>query len=343
MSREAAVSRRLVLERAREIAARWTAANPEPWLAHFDYAYALLGLGDLPGAERELGAASQAAGIVGNSRRTFYRDRVELALRRERPHDAVLLTDSMFLDPTSASQPFMATTFGRFSRDRNVSDTGAFAAPRVAFVQLFAGIVPPDVDGVIERYAAARAESVNPEARATALQATRVLGTLLGFHARRTGPALDTAAMGSLLRYQAFAARADTARARLELTAYDRELAEGADDQFDGGLLFSAESHLELGDSAAALSQLQEFARRYAQVWINVGTFLVGGYGTGMTGPTRLYGRTWLLYADLAAARGLREEARRGYRMVVGMWEGGEPPVQPMVARARAALAQLGN
>lgn len=64
----------------------------------------------------------------------------------------------------------------------------------------------------------------------------------------------------------------------------------------------------------------------------------------GVPSPsTRVAGRAWLLYGDLAMARGARDEARRAYRMVVGLWEGGEPPVQPLVARARAALAQLGN
>jgi hypothetical protein len=49
------------------------------------------------------------------------------------------------------------------------------------------------------------------------------------------------------------------------------------------------------------------------------------------------------LYADLALANNHPDEARRGYKMVVGLWEKGEPPVQPMVARAKATLAKLGN
>jgi hypothetical protein len=59
-------------------------------------------------------------------------------------------------------------------------------------------------------------------------------------------------------------------------------------------------------------------------------------------GGARAAGREWLLYGDLAAA-GDAEQARRAYRFVVVLWEGGEAPVQPMVARARAALARLGN
>lgn len=52
-----------------------------------------------------------------------------------------------------------------------------------------------------------------------------------------------------------------------------------------------------------------------------------------------------LLYLEMSHWTDVRvvDDARRGYRMVVGLWEGGEAPVQPTVARARAALAQLGN
>jgi hypothetical protein len=56
-----------------------------------------------------------------------------------------------------------------------------------------------------------------------------------------------------------------------------------------------------------------------------------------------LLGRAWLLYADLAMAMGHNEEAKRGYKMVVGMWEKGDPPVQPLVKRAKEALVKLGG
>jgi hypothetical protein len=57
----------------------------------------------------------------------------------------------------------------------------------------------------------------------------------------------------------------------------------------------------------------------------------------------RTSGRAWLLYADLAMATGHRDEARRGYKMIVGMWEHGDPPVQPLVKHAKDALAKLGG
>ena len=56
-----------------------------------------------------------------------------------------------------------------------------------------------------------------------------------------------------------------------------------------------------------------------------------------------LLGRAWMLYADLAMATGHRAEARRGYEMIVVMWENGDAPVQPLVKRAKDALAKLGG
>jgi hypothetical protein len=57
---------------------------------------------------------------------------------------------------------------------------------------------------------------------------------------------------------------------------------------------------------------------------------------------TRLFGRTWLLYGDLAMAAGRRAEAGRAYQMVAGLWGNGEPPVRPAAQRAQEALRRLG-
>jgi hypothetical protein len=51
----------------------------------------------------------------------------------------------------------------------------------------------------------------------------------------------------------------------------------------------------------------------------------------------------WLLLADLAAALDQPAEARRAYRMVINLWEEGDPPVHPLVQRARAALTSMGG
>jgi hypothetical protein len=99
--------------------------------------------------------------------------------------------------------------------------------------------------------------------------------------------------------------------------------------------MLSAESHLHLGDSTTALARIEEFVRRWP----------VGppDYGGSLWPQSPSWGRAWLLFADLSLAAGRRDQARRGYRMVVGLWSGGDPAVQPMVERARSALLRLGN
>ena len=341
MTREAQASRRILAERTRDASRRFSDANPRQWVFHLSLANAFARLGDVAAAEREYAAAGEAAQILGY-RRGFYYNRTILELMKYQPERARIFADSMFLDRTATVQPQFGTVFGKFSLDFLAGETGAVRAIRLALLPVYAGVVVPGLDSLILLYADARAALANAETRENTRTAVRRQFSMLAFHARRTGPWLDTSSASALVRYQAFAARGDTARARRELAQFDRELDAQADDLDDGGLLFAAESHLELADSAAALSRMQEYVRRWPSVVGNQ-SYIHGYFYSLLTASARLAGRAWLLYADLAMARGLRDEARRGYRFVLGLWDSGEPPVQPLVARARAALARLGN
>jgi tetratricopeptide (TPR) repeat protein len=339
--RENLAGGRALLERARDFAATWTAANPRQYIGHLYYGETLLALGDLDGADREFSVGAEVQQIRGNTNAfTVYGYRMELNLRRERPTQAAALVDSLF-DEAGALVTFgpMVIAFGRFSRAVGGADsTPRLRAQGAAFVAGFSGVVPADYPQTVRAYAETRAAAAAAGRADLARQSALDLGTLLGFHSLRSGPGLDTASALSLLRYQAFLVRADTARARRALAEFDSTVLNGPEDAFTGRELFSAESHLELGDSAAAWERMQRFARLWP------GYSLYDYTGLWRLGPaTPLIGRAWLLYADLAMARGARDEARRGYRFIVGLWEHGEAPVQPLVARARAALAQLGN
>jgi tetratricopeptide (TPR) repeat protein len=340
VTRAATEARAIRANRQRAIAERFTAANPGQWFGHYALSYSLLLLDDFAGSEREINLSRDAAQIP-LARRWFYRDKAEAAIRQERVAQAAAFIDSMFADPTASLQPVFQTVFGRFSRDRFALDTGARGAARAAVMTLFSGAVPPDVDVKLREHAFFRFANL-PVLRAQSLREMLTLGTILGYHARRTGPALDTASNSALLRFQSFLALGDTISARRALAIYGRQVADLPTDVFEGGLVFAAESHLELGDTTAALGYVRSFASNFSKFKVNSNFTMLFGNTTGATGATRLYGRAWLLYADLCAARGMNDEARRGYRMVVGLWERGEPPVQPMVTRARAALAKLG-
>jgi len=217
-----------------------------------------------------------------------------------------------------------------------VPDTSTSNRQNTAWRQILVGLVPPRFDTLNQRL----------EARFSGAQREdyRQLTTLAGFHLGIRGPALDTAAGHPLKRYQAWFARGDLPRARAALAEYDRELLARDDHTIDdGGWLLDAESHLELGDSAVALDRMNEFARRWSiAASIQQETYILETRFY-QSSTIRLAGREWLLLGDLAMARNARAQARRGYAMVVALWEHGDPVVQPLVTRAKAALAQLGT
>ena len=61
----------------------------------------------------------------------------------------------------------------------------------------------------------------------------------------------------------------------------------------------------------------------------------------GFTYSGMLWPRTFLLLGDLEAASGNRQAALRAYQTFLGMWESGDAEVQPIVKRAREAIARL--
>lgn len=341
-SRETATVVRWRWERKRSFLSRFAQANPRSWPGHSAYARTLLQLGDFAGAAREYDAASYAAHLPGD-RRLYFRDRIELELRRERPALARTYLDSMLSDTvTSSPQPQYATAFGLFSRDVNIVPESARVlsnAARTAWVPVFTGLAVPGLDSLEENY-------VRLAWPRTALirSAIRRLGTITGFHVRRTGSGLDTSeAEHPLVRFQGFFARGDTARARALLEQVTADIGTLPPEwPFDNAQwTIGAESWLELGDSTRGLALMQDWAQRWPSFHHNSSSVLE--QAAGLTSFSRLIPRSWLLFADLSRAAGRSADARRGYRMVLGMWEGGEAPVQPTVARVRAALAALGN
>lgn len=252
-----------------------------------------------------------------------------LALARERFAEAAAYADSLFARPQTSSRLY--SLFGRFGEGATSEAGRSYAVWR----QVFSGVIPPGFDTLEARLD----RTLTGPQHDDYLRIT----TLAVFHMRAAGPALDTAALHPIKRYQAWAARHDLARARAALDEFDHELAaRHPATPDDGGWLFSTEAHAELGDTIGALERMRDFARRWVFIASQLDNrILEQWYFQAFS--ARLWGRTWLLYGDLAMAAGQRADARRAYRAVVGLWQGGEPAVQPIVARARAALAQLGN
>lgn len=222
---------------------------------------------------------------------------------------------------------------GKFGAD--AARVPAQRAAREAWLPVVAGVLPANFDSITASLAAAQTSPVNSAH-------VREMSTLIAFRMRGTGPALDTSAVHPIRRFQAFLARGDMARAGAELAAHDvvlRRRPAGTPD--DGGWLFAAESYLAVGDSARSLALMLEWRRRWNTTPKHFSQRVLDQ--NFLFALPRLYGRMWLLLGDLAAAGNQPAEARRAYRMVINLWEQGDPPVQTLVARARAALATLGN
>lgn len=346
---EQAAARRANALLARDLAARWVAAGANEWRAHGVYGEALFVTGDRTGAERELALAARGARTVPERLRLFL-GRIGLALKLDRPGDAALLADSLglvadsaALAPVRAAAAVVGVTFGRFHRAEllpNPGGAGGTSRHLPALAAAFAGLVPDTLARIEEAWASQVTAGLPPERRAAASRSVLLLLSTVTFHFRRAGATLDSSSANPLMRFQAFLAAGDSSRARHALLALDSSLTGRPPDAPDDGLLlFAAESHLELGDSATALARMLEFGSR----WVS---FMppIFGQAAGVNVPSSwLWGRAWLLLGDLAAAAGRPEEARRAYRFVVGLWEGGEAAAQPAVTRSREALARLGS
>jgi tetratricopeptide (TPR) repeat protein len=99
-------------------------------------------------------------------------------------------------------------------------------------------------------------------------------------------------------------------------------------------IVWSAEQHLTLGDTAIAIAQLGEIERSYTDRQFRYSA-------VSLAGTRPWLGRAWLLAADLAAGRGQTDDARRLYTRVVGFWECSDAEVKPIVDKARLRLESL--
>ena len=131
---------------------------------------------------------------------------------------------------------------------------------------------------------------------------------------------------------------ADSGRARQALARFDSMAVSQQDEPDNGMSLAGALGHLLVADTAGALARLRQFRD---VTWFQ--SPVLDQVAAGFAFEGMLWPRTFLLLGDLAAARGQKEEATRAYRQFLGMWEHGDPEVQPQVQRAREALARLGG
>jgi len=328
---------------SRDLAAAWVQAGPNEPRAHAALGRALLRLGDLDSAAHELDLVGTPTSRV--DRLTLAQDRYELDLKLGHYAEARAIYDTLQAGADSiggnvaASFAIAGIGLGRFAHaDVELAPlVPASARPFIAVITRFLAGVPPDSTQAV---ALAIVDSAIAH---TTMRPAEVIGNYTIWTARSIQgwprkPPTDTLAGDARVRLAAFVIRNDTTGARRTLAVLDSTVrATPLESSEMGMLLAMAEGYLAIGDSSAAFDHLVEYERRfpYAQVFDRLtSSFTFGSF---------MWARTFLLEGDVAAALGHTDVAVRAYRRVVGIWESGDPEVQPAVARARAAIARLGS
>jgi tetratricopeptide (TPR) repeat protein len=327
---------------ARRDAEAWLAAGPgesQPLIAYFRI---LLRVGDLSTADSVLRVVAPQR-LSGFILFFFLADRFELALKLGHGAVAAELADSLAVLTDSTSSHTMAVVLssivGRSAGLEPAIHLAVQGPPWVSqyLVEQARALVGAPADGVFE------AEAIFSQNVLPGFGIDRTISGLApslvwADFARRHGrwPVTDTMSTDPRVALISVLATGDTARLRFALARFDSIAAARRDDSDMGYALLGANAHLVIGDTAGALNHLRAFRDI---TWAH--TPALDQLGPGLAFSGMLWPRTLLLLADLAAATGQREEAARAYRLFVEMWEHGDPEVQPIVQRARAALAGL--
>jgi tetratricopeptide (TPR) repeat protein len=330
-------ARYLNLVQARRVVQEWVSAGPNEPRARRTLAHLTLRTGDPAGAERMYAQVASAT-ATRLELPQIWLDRIELLLKLDRAAEALTLADSFAAAADSLGQrnlvAVLGMPFGRIRRAAEVLGRQTPAAIRPFIPAILRAVAGLSDDSLV--LAESTAVAIIPQAALVSqLQPLVVWG--VRHPRRRMFLPLDTGSADQRMQLASVFLSGDTAGARRLLVPFDSSaLSRPAEATEDGSLLLSAEVHLVLGDTALALDRLLEFERR----WLYQP--LVEVVGPGGIPTSLLWGRTWLLMGDLAAALGRRDVTQRAYRRVTAMWSIADPEFQPAVQRARSRLETLG-
>ena len=346
-------SRRRNLDIARTFAESWVQASPNEPQARRGLARILLLQGRLEEANAELAQVKVRGTVTEEFRRVA--ERMEIAYKLGRGAEVIRTYDSARAAntpaPGGAAVPFgnaiagYAAALGRLAQlDSNIVGAMRASNAPAAAVRYRRFSIPSAISGVSnDSLAAAEREMFDLAAARGAAYATREIGPSLALSLRlprRTWPALDTT-LGDIRLLPAIAlSTGDTARLRAAATALDSAAAalNGAGVSDTVHSLVAAEAWLVLRDTASALRSVRFALDRSTAM----SQYFPQQQPSGIP-PVYFVPRTMLLRADLAAATGQRDEARLWYRRFIDIWATADPILQPLVERARKALAALGT
>ena len=344
-------ARRRNLTAALEVAERWVRAAPDEPRAHNALAHVLLLQGHIVRANEAMSRATESTSLVEELRRAF--QRMEIAYKLGRPAEAIRLYDSL----RTSDMPIPNSTirignaiagygpiFGRMVEFDSLLLRGMTSANAPAAVITYqqrairAALGGPAHDSLA---ANERANFDRVAAQRGTAAATTSIGASLMFALqmpRASWPALDTTVRDPKLRPALALSRGDTAALRRAANALDSILrsivATGNSDTVYA--VVAADAYLALRDTTAAL-RLVRFAIDSVAPLAVYFPLNSQGFTAAAFAP-----RLMLLRAELAAARGHRDEARVWYDRFLEAWATTNPEFQPVVQRARVARNALG-
>jgi tetratricopeptide (TPR) repeat protein len=334
------------LDRAQQLARRWTDADTGSEGARLALARVQVARGNLAAAESVFRRISMRASQENVQAIRFA---MEVAAKRGRGAAARALFDSLVkavpdnpnIDGLRGSMELMFGRMTRFDRAAAASRLGPEgAAYQREVARAILGVPGPELPRLEAEFFSAlqRDPTCNRNC-----QFSRLTGSLAYSLHKPVGawPGLDSApSYDARLRPASglFAgdtasirrgARSNEANARANVAASLSEF---------GWSIVAVQAYLALADTASAQRALRFYVDT-AMAFTSVGQNIVSGLGS--MGGSGLWPRAMLLRADLAMATGLKDEARTWYLRVLDLWGNADAELKPTLDRIRAALVKL--
>jgi TolB-like protein/tetratricopeptide (TPR) repeat protein len=339
-------ARRRNLEQARDKAQFWVDEAPEETRALVALGHLHTLLGD---AEKAGQAFARVKGrlLPGDAARA-YPDRIEIAVKLGQGAVARQLLDSVRLvAPAGSFAPFqIGYLFGRgaaYDSIIAVRMRPQFVAAPKGVLEYFLATVRSVAGGGTQFVATAERIYLDTMSKTPQWSSPRTpaqLQTLLyALEMPRTLPPVSYPANDRRGAVVAAVINRDTARLRSETRALDsiaREQPAAIPDS--GGGLLVAQAYLVLRDSTAAL----RVVRRMLDTTLATAPLGHTAFGGGLP-VLYIVPRLSLMRAELEAAIGDRNEARKWYRRFLDLWVDVDPDFAPILERARRGYAAIGG
>jgi tetratricopeptide (TPR) repeat protein len=345
-------SRRRNLAAAHAVATRWLESSPNEPQARRGLTFVLLHQGRVQEAAQQV-ALIQGAGSFAEELRTLL-VRIELATKMGRAKEAIRLYDSIRVasipvpnnnPPTFGSAVAgYGPAFGRMVEFDSLLTATSRSQP-AGFVRYQHAVLHTGRTGIAHDSLLSTERAIFDQIVAArgAFSATRQLAPAMSLTLRvprQLWPALDTTVKDRRALAPIAMSLGDTSRLRAAARSLESFItASAAAGMADSAFaVTAADAYLILRDSVSALRVLQVSLDSLIPV---TSLFpLQGGQGQSIV---YYVPRMMLMRADLAAALGRKEEARTWYTRFIDLWSTAIPELQPIVERARQALAALGG